>query len=210
MKMVLKFLLLLLIFQIGLTKTIFSQVENYIIINNFDSIKSQIKTKVGSIDNIKCSFEYNNSNIFSKTSNSEFGEVYFEKKSMFLWKFLKPEVYSILVNNKIINTNKFGFIEEYNDLIFNYLIRIISKYFEGNIFNQSCSYYRNSDSYLIRLTTNSDPIFDIVDNIEIIINNIDYGITAIRFNLSNNSLKTYTFRNRIVNGGIDEKIFKLE
>jgi outer membrane lipoprotein-sorting protein len=210
MKNILIFVLIQFFFQIRYTKPLFSQTENYIKINNIDSIKDQINSKISTIDNIKCSFEYNISNIFSKVSNSEFGELYFKKESKFIWKFIKPDLYSILINNETINTNKYGFIDEYNeDQIFNYLIYVFSSYYNKKLLNHSNSYYRNSDSYLIRLIADSNPIFDTVDNIEIIINNIDYGITAIRFNLSNNLLKVYTFRNRIVNGNIDEKIFKL-
>ena len=139
--------------------------------------------------------------------------MFFLKPNSFAWKFTSTNTYTIIVSKDKAQTNENGFIEEYNlnrNTDFKFINEIFSAYYNGNLFYSKAyktSQYKDNFTYLIRLIPLKDNTYN---NIELLINKIDLGLVEIRLNKADNSVISYTFNHRIINGVIDEGTFTFE
>ncbi len=209
-------IVLIIIFQLIYINSLFSQYDSYNVLAKDSSFLKNIRKKSTLINQVYCDFDIIHSNKFNSGNNKESGKMYFKKPYNFAWQYSEPEQYKIIVNYSTTKSNENGYYEDYN-INNNIGLKTVNihtnEYYSNTLVNNKeykISYYYDKYSYLIRLIPLNNSESNYYSSIELFINNIDYGLIGIRLNKTDNSVTSYTFSNRIVNGKINDKIFKVE
>lgn len=198
------------------TSSLYSQYKSFTTIENPTSLLTSIKDKTSIIERFSCEVEMTYSHKFNTNNHTEKASLFFLKSNSFAWKYSYPNTYTITILNNEASTNENGFTEEYilgQNIDFKLTNKLLLAYYNSSLLGlkeYKDSHYENELTYLIRLFPLNNSISNIYNNIELIINKIDFGLVGIRFNKVDNSIVNYIFNDRIINGIIDEGVFEME
>ena len=206
----------ILLLQLCINSPLYSQYKSFTIIENPTSLLTSIKDKTSIIERFSCEVEIIYSHKFNTSMHTEKAGLFFLKPNSFAWKYSYPNTYTITILNNEASTNENGFTEEYflsKNIDFMLTNKLLLAYYNASLFGTKeyeYSHYENELTYLIRLLPLNNSISNIYNNIELLINKIDFGLIGIRFNKVDNTIVNCTFNDRIINGLIDKSVFKIE
>jgi len=209
-------LIWIILLQFIAVSPIFSQYKNYSEIKSDSALQESISKKVSNITHFSCELNIEHSRKFSSNINIELGSILFQKPNNIAWVFYKPNLYTIVINGSEASTNENGFFEEYNleqNTDFTLANSLFTTYYNKFYFKATdyeISFYKDKYTFLIRLIPLKNKTNSSYNNIELIVNKIDYGLVGIRLNKTDDSIVKYTFSDRIVNGKLDQSVFKVE
>jgi len=202
--------------QLCLISPLYSQYKGFTIIKDPTLLTTSIRDKTNIIERFSSEVDIIYSHKFNTNKHTEKASLFFIKSNSFAWKYNYPNTYTITILNNEASTNENGFTEEYildQDIDFKLTNKLFLTYYNSSLLESKEykeSYYKNELTYLIRLFPLNNSISNTYNNIELIINKIDFGLVGIRFNKVDNSIVNYIFNERIINGLIDKDIFEME
>lgn len=184
-------------------------------IEDAKELKTKILAKAKSTKNIQSDFiQEKHLSLFEEVIISE-GEFYFQIPNLIRWQYNSPISYTIVMNGETIQIKDENGLKEYNinsNPIFREINKLLLSSLNGDILlskNFKIEYYKNNEHYMARLLPQSSAMTDVLSNIEIYFNLIDYGVTGLKLTENTEDFTIINFKQRIINGEIPASTFKL-
>jgi outer membrane lipoprotein-sorting protein len=143
------------------------------------------------------------------------GEFLFSEPNKVRWEYLEPISYIIVLDGKKVLIKDEDKVKSYDmnsNPIFKEVNRLLVNSLSGEILSDKdfrIEYYESADAYMTRLFPNNEDMKQVIDNIELYFNKIDFGVTGLRINEFSKDFTLIKFQNRILNEDIDKAAFKL-
>lgn len=192
-----------------------SEVNTFVKIKNPDNIKQKIIAKANSTINIHSDFtQEKHLDLFEEVIKSE-GEFYFEKPNSIRWQYNTPISYTIVLSRNKVQIKDDESLKEYDmdsNPIFKEINKLLLNSLNGEVLNSKdfkVEYFSNNSEYMTRLLPQNTAMTDVLNNIEIYFNKIDFGVIGIRLNENTDDYTLIKFTQRIINGQIPDHTFKL-
>lgn len=192
-----------------------SEVNTFVKIKNPDNIKQKIIAKANSTINIHSDFtQEKHLDLFEEVIKSE-GEFYFEKPNSIRWQYNTPISYTIVLSGTKVQIKDDESLKEYDmdsNPIFKEINKLLLNSLNGEVLNSKdfkVEYFSNNSEYMTRLLPQNTAMTDVLNNIEIYFNKIDFGVIGIRLNENTDDYTLIKFTQRIINGQIPDHTFKL-
>ena len=192
-----------------------SEVNTFVKIENPDNIKQKIIAKANSTINIHSDFtQEKHLDLFEEVIKSE-GEFYFEKPNSIRWQYNTPISYTIVLSRNKVQIKDDESLKEYDmdsNPIFKEINKLLLNSLNGEVLNSKdfkVEYFSNNSEYMTRLLPQNTAMTDVLNNIEIYFNKIDFGVIGIRLNENTDDYTLIKFTQRIINGQIPDHTFKL-
>lgn len=192
-----------------------SEVNTFVKIKNPDNIKQKIIAKANSTVNIHSDFtQEKHLDLFEEVIKSE-GEFYFEKPNSIRWQYNTPISYTIVLSRNKVQIKDDESLKEYDmdsNPIFKEINKLLLNSLNGEVLNSKdfkVEYFSNNSEYMTRLLPQNTAMTDVLNNIEIYFNKIDFGVIGIRLNENTDDYTLIKFTQRIINGQIPDHTFKL-
>jgi outer membrane lipoprotein-sorting protein len=143
------------------------------------------------------------------------GEFLFSEPNKVRWEYLEPISYIIVLDGKKVLIKDEDKVKSYDmnsNPIFKEVNRLLVNSLSGEILSDKdfrIEYYESKDAYMTRLFPVNEDMKQVIDNIELYFNKIDFGVTGLRINEFSKDFTLIKFQNRILNEDIDKAAFKL-
>ena len=184
-------------------------------VKDTEKIKAKIIEKAKSTRTIRSDFtQEKHLTMFEEVLKSK-GEFLFSKPNKVRWEYTEPISYIIVLDGKRVKIKDDGKVKSYDmdsNPVFREINRLLVNSLSGEILSNKdfrIEYFGNKDSWMARLYPNNEDMKQVIDNIEIYFNKIDYGVTGLRINEYSKDFTLISFQNRILNEDIDNSAFKL-
>jgi len=192
-----------------------SDVNTFVKIENPKEIKQKIISKANSTINIYSNFtQEKHLDLFEEVIMSK-GEFYFEKPNSIRWQYNTPISYTIVLSGNKVQIKDNESLKEYDmasNPIFKEINKLLLNSLNGEVLNSKdfkIEYFSNNSEYMARLLPQNTAMTDVLNNIEIYFNKIDFGVIGLRLNENTDDYTLIKFTQRIINGQIPDHTFKL-
>jgi outer membrane lipoprotein carrier protein len=189
--------------------------QEYKKVDNIAELKAKILAKAKSTKNIHSEFvQEKHLSMFEEVMISK-GEFYFQIPNSIRWQYNSPISYIIVMNGKTIQIKDDEGLKEYDinsNPVFKEINKLLLSSLNGKILESKefkIEYFKANDKYMARLIPQSSAMSDVLSNIEIYFNSIDYGVTGIKLTENSEDFTIINFKQRIINGKIPDNTFKL-
>lgn len=190
---------------------VFSQ-EQKMSASEITSFKATVEKEAKNIKSLKTDFvQYKHLDFLSKDIETS-GKMYFKQPNMLNWQYTKPYQYSIIFkNNKVfINDQGKKSTVDANSKMFEKINKMIVGSVSGNMFDDkefTIAYFKNKDSYIIRLTPKTASIKKYINQIDLHFPMSDTTVSEVKLTEPSGDFTRIVFKNKQLNAKIDDSIF---
>lgn len=192
-----------------------TDLNTFVKIENPEELKQKIIAKAHSTINIFSDFtQEKHLDLFQEVIISK-GEFYFAKPNSIRWQYNTPISYTIVLSGNKVQIKDDESLKEYDmdsNPIFKEINKLLLTSLNGEVLNSKdfkTEYFSNNSEYMARLLPQNSAMTDVLNNIEIYFNKIDFGVIGIRLNENTDDFTLIKFTQRIINGQIPNHTFKL-
>ncbi len=177
---------------------------------------SQINKAAADTKTIESDFIQEKELSFLQDKVTSHGKFFFKKDNQLRWEYTSPYQYTIILNNgriKVIDEGKANTFDATSNRMFSEINEIMMGVVNGTVLNSGkfkTEYFDGGSHYILSLVPLSEGMKDFLARIEISVNKKDFTVDSIRMIEKSGDYTNIIFQNKVLNGEIPDKVFKLD
>jgi len=189
--------------------------DDFILINNTEQIKNNIKNTAEKTETIESGFvQKKHLSMLEEVITSK-GHFCYKKESKIRWEYIDPIEYLIIINSGIFTIKDGDNISEYDtksNIIFKEINNILINSVQGNILISNdfdITFSENSNFYRAKLVPLKKEMLNFLTAIYIYFDKADFTVTKIKIMESSDDFTSISFINKKLNEEISDKRFSV-